>query len=129
MQQQAEKAGKPAEAYTLLGDLYGQKQRIEKAEEGLLAKAYRQALDLEKKDEMAAREQGYPRLAPGRCVRSSSFRTRRTRKRSGRIRRPRTRGSRLRKEALAAYNPRTDEARAILEPLMKLTPPARAALY
>ena len=57
VQQQAEKAEKPAVAYTLLADLYDQKLRVEKAEEALLIKAYKQARDLDKKDEMAAREQ------------------------------------------------------------------------
>lgn len=57
VQQQTEKAEKPAIAYTLLAEIYDQKLQVERAEERLLVKAYREARDLDKKDEAAAREQ------------------------------------------------------------------------
>ena len=57
VQQQADKAEKPAVAYTLLAQVYDQKLQVEKVEERLLLKAYQEARDLDKKDEMAAREQ------------------------------------------------------------------------
>ncbi len=126
VQQQAEKAEKPADAYTLLGILR-QKLQIEKDEESLLVKAYQQARDLDKKDEMAAREQDVRALAlKMRSVRT--FRARRTGGEQEGSEPPRKPRIALAQDALNAYNPRTDEAKTMLEPLMKVTPPARGAL-
>jgi tetratricopeptide (TPR) repeat protein len=128
VQQQAEKAQKPAAAYTLLGDLFGQKLQIERAQERLLVKAYKSARDLDKKDEMAAREQDIRALfLKMRSVRELSHQAYEEAIRKN----PDAADPRiaLAREALHAYNPRTGEAEAILEPLLKLTPPPREALH
>ena len=128
VQQQSEKAEKPVAAYTLLGDLYGLKLQVEKAEEGLLSKAYRQARDLDKKDEMAARDQDTRAMfLKMRSVGELSHQA----YEEAIKRDPQAPGPRvaLAREALAAYNPQTDEAKAVLDPLMKLTPPPREALH
>jgi len=128
VQKQAEKAKKPADAYTLLGDLYGQKLRVERAEESLLIKAYKQALNLDKKDEMAAREQDRRALSPK--MRSASELSHQAYeeaiKKDPEAPAPRFA---LAGEALEVYNPRTDQAKAILDPLMKLPHPPSEAIY
>jgi tetratricopeptide (TPR) repeat protein len=127
VQQQSEKAEKPAAAHTLLGDLYGRKLQVEKAEERLLSKAYRQARDLDKKDEMAARDQDIRALfLRMRSVGELSHQEyEEAIKRDPKAPEPRVA---LAREALAAYDPQTDEAKAVLDPLMKLTSPPREAL-
>ncbi len=126
--QHAETAEKPAEAYTLAGDLFSQKLRIEIAEDALLSKAYKQAQDLDKKDELAAMEKGRNALALK--MRSNTVLSRQAYeeaiKRDPTAVEPRIR---LAQDALVAYYPRTDEAKAVLDPLMKATTPARVALY
>lgn len=128
VQQQAEKADKPAAAYTLLAELYDQKLLVEGAEERLLAKAYRQAHDLDKKDEAAAREQDIQALfLKMRSVRNFSYSAYQEAIKKD----PQAPDARiaLARLALTAYNPRLGEAKAMLDPLMKLTPPPREALH
>ena len=128
VQQQAEKAEKPADAYTLLAEIYDQKYRVEQAEKRLLDKAYIQARDLDKKEEAAAREQDSRALfLKMRSVRNLSYSAyQEAIKKDPEAPEPRLALARV---ALAAYTPRTDEAKAILDPLMKLTPPPREALH
>ena len=127
VQQQADKAAKPAVAYTLLAQVYDQKFQVEKVEERLLLKAYRDARDLDKKDEAAAREQDGRDLAVKlREVRILSYHA----YQEAIKRDPQTPDARiaLARVALTAYNPRTGEAEAMLDPLLKLKPPPRDAL-
>jgi tetratricopeptide (TPR) repeat protein len=127
-QQQAETAAKPAEPCALAGDLFRQKLRVENAEDALLLKAYRQAVDLDKKDEIAAREKDRSALAlkmrSNRALSRLAYQE--AIKRNPTAVKPRIA---LAQDALVAYYPRTDEAKALLDPLMKATPPAREALY
>ncbi len=128
VQQQTEKAEKPAIAYTLLAEIYDQKLQVERAEERLLVKAYREARDLDKKDEAAAREQDVRDMSLKiREVRNLSYNAYREAIRKD----PQSPDARiaLARVALAAYNPRTGEAETMLEPLLKLTPPPRDALF
>jgi tetratricopeptide (TPR) repeat protein len=123
-----EKVEKPAGALTVLGELYAQKSRIERWQQGLLVKAYKQAQDLDNKDEMAAREQD---------IRTVLLKIRSSQRLSDQAyeeaikKDPKAPDPRLAlaREALAAYNPRTDQAKTFLDPLMSLTPPPRDAVY
>ena len=103
--------------------------QVERAEERLLVKAYREARDLDKKDEAAAREQDVRDMSlKMREVRNLSYQAYRGSDPEGSADAADARIA-LARVALAAYNPRTGEAEAMLEPLLKLTPPPREALF
>jgi cellulose synthase operon protein C len=125
VQQNAEKVEKPAEAYTLLGDLFSQKVQIENDERSILTEAHKQAQEHDKKDEMVAREKDLRALVPK--IRSVTALAHQAYEDA--IKKDPTALEPRMALATEALQDGTGQAMAILEPLLSLPHPSRRAIY